>query len=108
MTQEEDLELFENNFHRWLERQGVSLGKFERHEITASINLNTLKLAIIQLTDRYTAEKVLEARIEEIEETVFKPLAGKTWFNLRPDIELSRQRRRVAELQAELAQLKEQ
>lgn len=46
------------------------------------------------------AQAVNKARIEELEATVINPIAGKSWLDVRPDVELQRvhQRLRVLKL----------
>lgn len=50
--------------------------------------------------DAQVAQAVNKARIEELEATVINPIAGKSWLDVRPDVELQRvhQRLRVLKL----------
>lgn len=48
----EDRELFDNSFHKWIEIHGVKIhGDGYDRTFNANIDLNVLKLAIIELID---------------------------------------------------------
>lgn len=66
------------------------------------------RIRVDELVKSITADRkrvALGARIDELEVTVFKPMAGKTWLDIRPDIELRRQNNRYNELKQELEKL---
>lgn len=50
----------------------------------------------------YGNKQEREGRLDELENTVFKPLAGRTWLDVRPDVELAR----ISMRRDELASLK--
>ena len=57
--------------------------------------------ALAEYIDKNRKQHELDARIDELEQTVFMPMSGKTWLDIRPDIELMRQNERYKALKAE-------
>jgi len=74
-------------------------------EELANIDFRKAKREVLTTVESYGDRRGLEGRIDEIEETVTKPLAGKSWLNIRPDAEIVRIYSRIAHLKKELEAL---